>query len=531
MATFQSPFQQQLQDAVRRKDRNLIRQIRYGPGVTKEQQDAADQALAEVDAESIGGNTFGGNTFGGNTFGGLKFGGQKFGASAPPHTPPANPGQPGMSTPPAPAGPDWTDYAVQALEPYLDPYNLTGGFRGGPNGGLDWAQPGFSKMMTDAYQNYIGQPFAGFVADTARNFGYDMGPGDVPPAAGMTPEDQAAAAMLAQYGQDMFGAPGIEGSMGMGGPAQTGMEYSYAPLDYVSGYPQQPPQMPPADYTAADAAFAEAAPMAPEMDPNNQILAWLGNAAAAAGQSQGGWGQVLAAAGGAGMLGLQDQRQREQTLNLAYEAQKRQYALTKAQIANARASDQQQLEYENAKTSYEHGIQLHQLQLQNDAQMQPDVQLTAGGMVMRKFNPATGQIEVSITRDNEIQQYLQKRMIDRALGLGSGSTGISVLDLTPDKIDLSDLPPESRPYAQAATYLMDGFADPTAFGVDLTAVQEQAQQEALEAGLTGEEASRVTRLNTFKYLMGILSYAPQTVAGILSYPIGGQVPSGPELPQ
>lgn len=530
MATFNNAFDSQLADAVRRKDRNAIKLLKASPGLSPDQiqqvtmiERDLDQPGTVIGGNTFGGNTFGGNTFGGQTFGGNTFGGNTFGASAPPPAPPPGPGQVGATPGPAgPAGPSLMD----AFDPYLDPYNWSGGLRIN-NGGLDWEAPGMSSMMWDMYQNYVGKPFQNFVANSAQNFGYDVGTQDIPPMAGMSPEDMAAAAALEQA----FPGPGM-GPMGdlagMAGPMQTGMGYSYNPIDYTQGFPQQAPQMPPPDFTAADSAFAEAAPQAPTSDPNAQILSWLGNAAAAAGQTNGNWGSTLAAAGGAGMLGLHGQRERERILQQEYEAEKRRYMLDKAQIMNARAQDRSRLEYENAFNSYEHTKALHELQLQTDLQMQPDVQLTAGGMVSRKFNPQTGQMDVTVVRDNDVAQYLQKRLIDRALGAGSG--GLGILDLTPDKIDLDNLPVSTRPYALAATYLMDGIADGAAFGIDSASIFEKAQQEALEAGLTGEEASRVTRLNAFKYFLGMLQYSPQATASILSFPVG-VMPGGSGISQ
>lgn len=251
-------------------------------------------------------------------------------------------------------------------------------------------------------------------------------------------------------------------------------------MDYTTGFPEAP-TMEPTDWTAINQQFEKSRPEAPTQDPALGWMAFLGAAAqASAGATS--FGQALAAAGGGGLLGLLEQRQREQLMDQEYKRADAQWQAAKAQMMTAQTSADQQVARQNMETAYKGKLQLFELELQNRMQMQGKVTPMGGGSVMYQFyNPQTGQME------SQVYQYQAPTSIYEQIALMKALKGDGSLDMGDyGSLDDSMVPPALKGAYNVSTLVAAGALPYSVFGDQGGALQEVIN-DARNAGLSEQD--------------------------------------------
>jgi len=337
------------------------------------------------------------------------------------------------------------------------------------------------ERAAGSYYDSITGQIPGFSVDWTEN------PWAAKPAGPTRPPEAA----LPGFEDDSAGNQGFDplSMFGQGGGYSLGPSYESDPIDYTAGFPEAP-QEAPTDWSAINAQFEQSRPKAPSIDPAQGWMAFLGAAAqAASGAST--FGQALAAAGGGGLLGLLEQKQRDQVLDLEYQQADSQWQMAKAQIMQAQNDADREIARNNMNAAFQRQIDMHKLILQGQMDKQTEVTSLGGGSLMVKtFNPQSGKVEY------QTHTYTEPTSVFEQLSLMRALKGDSELDLGDyGSIDLSSVPPELRGAYTVSQMIASGLLPPTVFGPTYSsAIEELFSRTATNEG---DARQRMADLNGF----------------------------------
>lgn len=284
---------------------------------------------------------------------------------------------------------------------------------------------------------------------------------------------------------------------------------SYAPVDF-SGMPA-PPAMTAPDYTAADQAFAEAKPKAPQMVEGADLLAFLSGAASGARGAMS-FAEALAGAGGEGLAALLGQKQYEAELDREHARALESYSMQKAQIMQTRAANMAELEAANDMNFYNHKLRLWEMDIEAQKIRQPSVSLSSEGLTTTFFNQGTGMMETSILPKDKMGEFLQRVQIQTQAGMqlkafeAALDTATSVPMApgrnTPAGVPIDSLPAAYQPAGYVGLAIMDGLFPQdqiAALGFDVNAMKAAAIQQAEANGLDPNDVDTMAEINNIVF--------------------------------